>query len=74
VEHERVTAAPLWELGFLTAIGPCVEESGIGLIAYHPYSAPYEDLNSGSRGRRHIGYVFSELIRRRAPGRRRRTD
>ena len=21
-----------------------VEESGIGLIAYHPYSAPYEDL------------------------------
>jgi peptide/nickel transport system substrate-binding protein len=42
--HERVTAAPLWELGFLNAIGPRVEESGLGLIAYHPYSAPYEDL------------------------------
>ena len=42
--HERVTAAPLWELGFLNAIGPRVEESGLGLISYHPYSAPYEDL------------------------------
>jgi len=42
--HERVMAAPLWELGFLNAIGPRVEESGLGLIAYHPYSAPYEDL------------------------------
>ena len=42
--HERVTSAPLWELGFLNAIGPRVEESGLGLIALHPYSAPYEDL------------------------------
>ena len=42
--HERVMDAPLWELGFLNAIGPRVEESGLGLIAYHPYSAPYEDL------------------------------
>jgi peptide/nickel transport system substrate-binding protein len=42
--HERVLHAPLWELGFLNAIGPRVEESGLGLIAYHPYSAPYEDL------------------------------
>ncbi len=42
--HERVTAAPLWELGFLNAVGPRVEESGLGLISYHPYSAPYEDL------------------------------
>jgi peptide/nickel transport system substrate-binding protein len=42
--HERVMQAPLWELGFLNATGPRVEESGLGLIAYHPYSAPYEDL------------------------------
>jgi ABC-type transport system substrate-binding protein len=42
--HERVMQAPLWELGFLNAIGPRVEESGLGLISYHPYSAPYEDL------------------------------
>src|SRR5207247_10817185 len=32
--HERVMDAPLWELGFLNAIGPRVEESGLGLIAY----------------------------------------
>ncbi len=42
--HERVMQAPLWELGFLNATGARVEESGLGLIAYHPYSAPYEDL------------------------------
>ena len=42
--HERVMDAPLWELGFLNAIGPRVEESGLGLIAYHPYSAPYEEV------------------------------
>jgi len=42
--HERVMQAPLWELGFLNATGPRVEESGLGLISYHPYSAPYEDL------------------------------
>jgi peptide/nickel transport system substrate-binding protein len=42
--HDRVMEAPLWELGFLNGVGPRVEESGLGLIAYHPYSAPYEDL------------------------------
>jgi peptide/nickel transport system substrate-binding protein len=42
--HERVLHAPLWELGFLNGVGSRVEESGLGLIAYHPYSAPYEDL------------------------------
>ena len=42
--HERVMHAPLWELGFINAIGSRVEESGLGLVAYHPYSAPYEDL------------------------------
>jgi hypothetical protein len=41
---ERVMQAPLWELGFLNAVGPRVDESGLGLIALHPYSAPYEDV------------------------------
>lgn len=36
--------APLWALGFLDAVGPRVQESRLGLIALHPYSAPYEDL------------------------------
>ena len=42
--HERVMFAPLWELAFLNGVGPRVEESGFGLIALFPYSAPYEDL------------------------------
>jgi len=42
--HERVMHAPLWELGFLNAVGPRVDESGLGLIALHAYSAPYEDV------------------------------
>ena len=42
--HERVMSAPLWELGFLNAVGPRVHESGLGLIALFPYSSPYEDL------------------------------
>ena len=42
--YERVMSAPLWELGFLNGVGPRVEESGLGLIALFPYSAPYEDL------------------------------
>jgi peptide/nickel transport system substrate-binding protein len=42
--HERVMDAPLWQLGFLNGVGARVEESGLGLIALHPYSSPYEDL------------------------------
>jgi len=30
--------------GFLNAVGPRVEESGLGLVALHRHSAPYEDL------------------------------
>jgi peptide/nickel transport system substrate-binding protein len=42
--HEKVVYAPIWELAFLNGVGPRVEESGLGLIAGHAYSAPYEDL------------------------------
>ena len=41
---ERAVVAPIWELGFLNGVGPRVAESGLGLIAGHAYSAPYEDL------------------------------
>jgi peptide/nickel transport system substrate-binding protein len=44
VVHERAMFAPLWQLGFLNGVGPRVKESGLGLIAAHPYSAPYEDV------------------------------
>jgi peptide/nickel transport system substrate-binding protein len=42
--HERAVYAPIWELAFLNGHGPRVAESGLTLIAGHPYSSPYEDL------------------------------
>lgn len=42
--HERSIYAPIWQLAFLNGQGPRVEESGLGLISGHPYSAPYENL------------------------------
>jgi len=42
--HERSVYAPLWQLAFLNGQGPRIDEGGLGLIAGHPYSSPYEDL------------------------------
>ena len=42
--HEKAMFAPIWELAFLNGVGPRVAESGLTLIAGHPYSSPYEDL------------------------------
>jgi peptide/nickel transport system substrate-binding protein len=42
--HEKAMFAPIWELAFLNGYGPRVAESGLTLIAGHPYSSPYEDL------------------------------
>jgi peptide/nickel transport system substrate-binding protein len=42
--HERMIYAPIWQLAFINGAGPRVKESGLGLIAGHAYSAPYEDL------------------------------
>jgi peptide/nickel transport system substrate-binding protein len=42
--HEKVMVLPIWELGFLNGQGPRVQESGLGLIPGHAYSAPYEDV------------------------------
>jgi peptide/nickel transport system substrate-binding protein len=42
--HEKVMVLPIWELGFLNGHGPRVQESGLGLIPGHAYSAPYEDV------------------------------
>jgi peptide/nickel transport system substrate-binding protein len=42
--HERVMFVPIWEPAGLAGVGPRVEESGLGLIEYYPYSAPYEDV------------------------------
>jgi peptide/nickel transport system substrate-binding protein len=42
--HEKVMTIPVWELAFINGHGPRVEESGLGLIPGHAYSAPYEDV------------------------------
>jgi peptide/nickel transport system substrate-binding protein len=42
--QDKVMYAPIWELAFLNGVGPRVQESGLGLISGHAYSAPYEDV------------------------------
>jgi peptide/nickel transport system substrate-binding protein len=42
--HEKVMHIPVWELAFINGQGPRVQESGLGLIPGHAYSAPYEDV------------------------------
>jgi peptide/nickel transport system substrate-binding protein len=41
---ERQVYAPIWQLAFINAQGKRVEESALGLIEGHAYSAPYEDV------------------------------
>jgi peptide/nickel transport system substrate-binding protein len=47
--HDKAMYAPIWELAFINGVGPRVEESGLGLIAGHAYSAPYEDIKLKGR-------------------------
>jgi hypothetical protein len=42
--YDEARFLPIWELGFLSASGPRVAVSGIGLIRLHIYSAPFEDV------------------------------
>ncbi len=42
--YELAIYAPIWQLGFLSGQGSRVDESGLGLITGHPYSAPYENV------------------------------
>ena len=42
--HEKVMYLPIWQLAVLQGYGPRVAESGLGLIADYPWSAPYEDV------------------------------
>ena len=42
--YDEARFLPIWELGFLSAAGPRVAVSGIGLIRLHLYSAPFEDV------------------------------
>jgi peptide/nickel transport system substrate-binding protein len=42
--REKAMHIPIWELAFINGQGSRVQESGLGLIPGHAYSAPYEDL------------------------------
>jgi len=42
--HDKAMTIPIWELAFINGQGPRVQESGLGLIPGHAYSAPYEDV------------------------------
>ena len=42
--YERTVIAPIWQLGFINAVGPRVGESGFGLIPAFAYTGPYEDI------------------------------
>jgi peptide/nickel transport system substrate-binding protein len=42
--YEKTIYAPIWQLAFLCAVGPRVDQSGFGLIKGFVYPAPYEEL------------------------------
>jgi peptide/nickel transport system substrate-binding protein len=44
IVYEKTMFIPMWELAFINGHGPRVQESGLGLIPGHAYSAPYEDV------------------------------
>jgi peptide/nickel transport system substrate-binding protein len=44
IMQEKSMHIPIWELAFINGQGPRVQESGLGLIPGHAYSAPYEDV------------------------------
>jgi len=47
--HDKVMFLPIWQLVVLNAQGSRVAESGLGLIADYPWSAPYEDVKVKAR-------------------------
>jgi peptide/nickel transport system substrate-binding protein len=42
--QEKALFVPIWQLAFLSGVGPRVAESSLGLIPLYIYSAPYEDV------------------------------
>jgi peptide/nickel transport system substrate-binding protein len=47
--HDKSMVLPIWQLAMIQAYGPGVAESGLGLIADYPWSAPYEDVKLKAR-------------------------
>jgi peptide/nickel transport system substrate-binding protein len=46
---EKTIYVPIWQLAFLSGVGPRVDQSGFGLIQGFVYTAPYEDLTLKNR-------------------------
>ena len=44
IVHERVIAAPVWQLAGLAGTGPRIAQSAIGTIGGDPWTSPYEDI------------------------------
>src|SRR6202795_1580327 len=63
--YDKVMYAPIWELAFLNGVGPRVQESGLGLISGHAYSAPYEDVTLNAKWPASGSALAAEL---RVPG------
>ena len=42
--HEKAIYSPIWQLGFINAVGPRVGESAFDLIPGFAYTAPFEDI------------------------------
>ena len=47
--HEKTIYAPIWQLSFISGVGPRVDQSGFGLIKGFVYTAPYEELTLKGR-------------------------
>lgn len=47
--HERVMYVGIWQLAFISAVGPRVEQSAIGLMRNFVYTAPYEEMTLKDR-------------------------
>ncbi len=42
--YEKAIYAPIWQLAFLSGVGPRVGQSAFGLIPGFPFTAPFEDI------------------------------
>jgi len=42
--HEKVIAAPIWQLAALSGVGPRIADSTLGSMDGYPWTSPYEDI------------------------------
>ena len=47
--HDRAMYVGIWQLAFISGVGPWGGEAGLGLIKGYVYTAPYEDMTLKTR-------------------------